>query len=32
MAIQDDYEQWKKTGFLKNGGKLLLVDQADYGT
>lgn len=32
MAIQDDFEQWKKTGFLKNGGKLLLVDQADYGT
>lgn len=32
MAIQDDYTYWKKTNFLKSGGKLLYVDQADYGT
>lgn len=32
MAIQDDFEQWKKTQYANTGGKLLLVDQADYGT
>jgi hypothetical protein len=32
MAIQDDYDQYKEAGYLSTGGKLLLVDQADYGT
>ena len=32
MAIQDDFEQWKSLGWANTGGKLLLVDQADYGT
>eukprot|EP00347_Sterkiella_histriomuscorum_P008273 403345711 len=32
MAIQDDFEQWQKTSFGNTGGKLLLIDQADYGT
>ena len=32
MAIQDDFEQWKKSGWSNLSGKLLLVDQADYGT
>lgn len=32
MAIQDDYSFWLSTGYKKNGGKLLLVDQADTKT
>lgn len=32
MAIQDDFEPWKKSGFTNLAGKLLLIDQADYGT
>ena len=26
MAIQDDFEYWKSTGYQRHGGKLLLVD------
>ena len=32
MAIQDDYNYWKSTDFERRGGKLLLLDQADYHT
>jgi len=32
LAIHDDYLAFKKVGFKPKGGKLLLVDQADYGT
>jgi hypothetical protein len=32
MAIQDDYSFWLSTGYKKNGGKLLLVDQTDTKT
>jgi hypothetical protein len=32
MAIQDDYDYWKSTGFQRHGGKLLLVDTSDTQT
>lgn len=32
MAIQDDYDFYKQQNFKSNGGKLLYIDQADYGT
>ena len=32
MAIQDDYETWKANNCSKQFSKLLLIDQADYGT
>ena len=32
MAIQDDYILWRDNNEAKIAGKLLLVDQADYGT
>lgn len=32
MAIQDDFEYWKSTGFQRHGGKLLLIDGQDTHT
>lgn len=32
MGIQDDFDAWHKTKYRNEGGKLLLLDQADYGT
>lgn len=32
MAIQDDYDFWLSTDFLKHGGKMLLVDPNDPET
>lgn len=32
MAIQDDEYNWKNNGCKSDYGKLLLIDQADYGT
>ncbi len=32
MAIHDDKNAWFRNGGHRQGGKLLLVDQADYGT
>lgn len=32
MGIHDDRAAWIASGESKDGGKVLLVDQADYGT
>jgi hypothetical protein len=32
MSILDDKNAWIKSGNKKSGGKVLMVDQADYGT
>ena len=32
MGISDDYITFKNNKFKKNYGKLMLIDQADYGT
>ena len=32
MSINDDKTAWVSSGLHKDGGKVLLVDQADYGT
>ena len=32
IAIQDDYQNWKANDYHREVGKLLLIDQADYGT
>jgi hypothetical protein len=32
MAIQDDYYNWNENDQHREVAKLLLVDQADYGT
>ena len=32
MAIQDDYPHWKENDCHREAAKLLLLDQADYGT
>tara|TARA_B110000285_G_C15089284_1_gene598113 strand:+ start:1141 stop:1548 length:408 start_codon:yes stop_codon:yes gene_type:complete len=32
MAIQDDYENWNENDQHREVAKLLLIDQADYGT
>ena len=32
MSIQDDYENWKENDHHREVAKLLLIDQADYGT
>ena len=32
MGIQDDRVAWNASGQRREGGKVLIVDQADYGT
>lgn len=32
MAIQDDYENWNENDQHREVSKLMLIDQADYGT
>jgi hypothetical protein len=32
IAIQDDKQAYLRAGSKRNGGKLLLIDQADYAT
>lgn len=32
LAIQDDKQSYLKAGQKRTGGKLLLIDQADYQT
>jgi hypothetical protein len=32
MAIQDDFDYWKSTGYQRYGGKLLLVDTSNTQT
>ena len=32
MTLQDDYDYWLSTNFIKWGGKLMIIDANDFNT